>query len=210
MAGENIADSTSDDTSEIEVRPYSQVDTGTSSGSQRVGLDSSQPTSRRSLTRATTIDDEENARVSPHFPYPLVMKVVSSEPRDVLQSERTFLTFTRFATALFFTALGIILNFKFDTSGDDAAKSPDEEDQKHNFNHTKFSVAVSYILLVLSLFVLVVSGSSYCITINRYAQHKIATYNFNNLPTAACITGVIITLIVINVTLIVEGFLETK
>lgn len=87
MAGENIADSTSDDTSEIEVRPYSQVDTGTSSGSQRVGLDSSQPTSRRLLTRATTIDDEENARVLPHFPYPLVMKVVSSEPRDVLQSE---------------------------------------------------------------------------------------------------------------------------
>ncbi|CCG23317.1 hypothetical protein CORT_0D04770 [Candida orthopsilosis Co 90-125] len=204
MAGDNTIDSTS----EFEVRPYDQVDAGTSSGTQRVGLDFSSTVSRK-LTRTATIDDEENAHVSPHFPYPLIMKVVSSEPRDVLQSERTFLTFTRFATALFFTALGIILNFKFDTSGD-ATKSPDEEDQKHRFNHTKFSVAVSYILLVLSLFVLVVSGSSYYITINRYAQHKIATYNFNNLPTAACITGVIITLIVINVTLIVEGFLETK
>lgn len=204
MAGDNTADRTS----EFEVRPYDQVDAGTSSGTQRVGLDSSSTVSRK-LTRTATIDDEENAHVLPHFPYPLIMKVVSSEPRDVLQSERTFLTFTRFATALFFTALGIILNFKFDTSGD-ATKSPDEEDQKHRFNHTKFSVSVSYILLVLSLFVLVVSGSSYYITINRYAQHKIATYNFNNLPTAACITGVIITLIVINATLIVEGFLETK
>ncbi|KAI5958875.1 hypothetical protein KGF57_002309 [Candida theae] len=199
MAGES--------TNEFEVTPYGQVDAGTSSGAQRIDLDSSH-TAPHKLKRPSTIDDEENAHVSPHFPYPLVMKVVSSEPRDVLQSERTFLTFTRFATSLFFTALGIILNFKLDTSGDDKSKSQDE--RKSGFNHTKFSVAVSYLLLVLSLFVLVVSGSSYYITINRYAQHKIATYNFNNLPTAACITGVIITLIAINVTLIVEGFLETK
>lgn len=199
MAGGDSAD-------EFEVSPYDQVDAGTSSGLQRVDLDYSNPTVSHRLTRTPTIDDEENAHVLPHFPYPLIMKVVSSEPRDVLQSERTFLTFTRFATALFFTALGIILNFKFDTSGDKSH----ENEQKHKFNHTKFSIAVSYILLVLSLFVLVVSGSSYYITINRYAQHKIATYNFNNLPTAACITGVIITLIVINVTLIVEGYLETK
>ncbi|KAI5968226.1 hypothetical protein CANMA_002442 [Candida margitis] len=202
MAGE-------DDTSEYEVRQYGQIDAGSSSGSQRTGLDSSNTVTRR-LTRTATIDDEENAHVSSHFPYSLIMKVVSSEPRDVLQSERTFLTFTRFATALFFTALGIILNFKFDTSGDSTKNSPSEAGPKHRFNHTKYSVAVSYILLVLSLFVLVFSGLSYYVTINRYAQHKIATYNFNNLPTAACITGVIITLIVINVTLIVEGFLETK
>ncbi|KAI5962503.1 uncharacterized protein KGF55_003579 [Candida pseudojiufengensis] len=158
----------------------------------------------RFLHKVGTIDDAEDAHISKTFPYNLVMKVVSSEPRDVLQSERTCLTFIRFSTALFFTALGIILNFKFDTSGE-----PDH-DKHRRFSHKKYSIAISYILLILSFLVLLVSGVNYFITINRYARHKIDTYNFNNFTTAICITGIILTLVAINITMIIEGYLETS
>ena len=79
--------------------------------------------------------------------YSLVMKVETSEPRDVLQLERTCLTFVRFSTALFFTALGIILNFKLDTSG-----SPDDNsgnNKKKYFNHTAFNSAILIYYLFL-------------------------------------------------------------
>ncbi|KAL6454414.1 hypothetical protein SBY92_003879 [Candida maltosa Xu316] len=134
------------------------------------------------------------------------MKVETSEPRDVLQSERTCLTFVRFSTALFFTALGIILNFKLDTSGE--LHDPDDNKRKKYFNHTAFNTAISYVLLVLALFVLGVTGVNYFITIDRYAKHKIATYSFNNLPTIIGLTGVIITLMAINVTMLIEAYLE--
>ncbi|CAX40100.1 conserved hypothetical protein [Candida dubliniensis CD36] len=145
-------------------------------------------------------------KVQSKFPYSLVMKVETSEPRDVLQSERTCLTFVRFATALFFTALGIILNFKLDTSG-----TPDDNsgnNKKKYFNHTAFNSAISYILLVLALFVLFVTGINYFVTINRYAKHKIATYSFNNLTTIIGMTSIIVTLMAINITMIVEGYIE--
>ncbi|CUM54725.1 uncharacterized protein AC631_04244 [Debaryomyces fabryi] len=135
------------------------------------------------------------------LPYSLIMKVSSSEPRDVLQLERTFLSFIRFATSLFFTALGIVINFKLDSSGKSGKKEPP-------FNNSKYSTVISFILFVLSLCVLVISGVNYFITIKRYAKHKIETYNFNNLATVICMTSIIITLIAISVSLIIEGYLE--
>ncbi|KAK6866932.1 hypothetical protein K6H11_005421 [Candida tropicalis] len=148
-------------------------------------------------------------QVMPHFPYSLVLKVETSEPRDVLQSERTCLTFVRFSTALFFTALGIILNFRIDTSRHphDGNSNNDNHHKKKFFNHSLFSTAVSYILLALSLFILAVSGVNYFITIDRYAKHKIATNSFNNL-TIIGITGIIITLMAINITMIIEAYIE--
>ncbi|RCK59544.1 hypothetical protein Cantr_07609 [Candida viswanathii] len=147
-------------------------------------------------------------QVMTHFPYSLVLKVETSEPRDVLQLERTCLTFVRFSTALFFTALAIILNFKIDTSGESDNDTGDDRDRKKYFNHNAFNTSASYILLVLSLFVLGISGVNYFITIDRYAKHKIATYSFNNLTTIIGVTGVILTLMAINITMIVEAYIE--
>ena len=152
--------------------------------------------------------DSNNATVLDNFPYNLVMKVTTSEPRDVLQSERTCLTFIRFSTALFFTALGIILGFKLDTSG----KTPNSTPDKGNpiFSHSKFSKAASFILLVLALFVLILSAVNYFITIHRYAKRKIETYNFNNLTTVICMTVIVLTLGVINIVMIIEGYIEDR
>ncbi|RCK62593.1 hypothetical protein Cantr_09301 [Candida viswanathii] len=174
------------------------------------------------VTSSTTLQSDQQLRyrkpvirlpsskpqVMSHFPYSLVLKVETSEPRDVLQLERTCLTFVRFSTALFFTALAMILNFKIDTSGESGNDTGNNRKRKKYFNHNAFNTSVSYILLVLSLFVLGVSGVNYFITVNRYAKHKIATYSFNNLTTIIGVTGVILTLMVINITMIIEAYIE--
>ncbi|KAK6204598.1 uncharacterized protein RJT21DRAFT_9727 [Scheffersomyces amazonensis] len=139
------------------------------------------------------------------FPYTLVMKVSASEPRDVLQSERTCLTFIRFSTSLFFTALGIIVNFKFDSSGEKT--TPTSPPHSH-FNASLYSTVVSYILLILALATLVLSAVNYFITVTRYANHKIDTYSFNNFATVICMTCVIITLMGASISLIVQGYIE--
>lgn len=137
------------------------------------------------------------------FSYGVIMKVSTSEPRDVLQLERTCLTFIRFAASLFFTALGIIINFKLDSSGKKSSGNKNKP-----FDTSKYSIVVSFILFALSFAVLVVSGINYFVTVKRYADHKIQTYNFNNIATVICMTFVIVTLVAINISLIVEGYLE--
>ncbi|CAG91085.2 DEHA2G23760p [Debaryomyces hansenii CBS767] len=137
------------------------------------------------------------------LPYSLIMKVSASEPRDVLQSERTLLSFIRFATSLFFTALGIVINFKLDSSG----KSGNNK-KRPPFNSSTYSTVASFVLFGLSLCVLIISGVNYFITIQRYAKHKIETYNFNNIATVICMTCIIITLIAISISLIIEGYLD--
>lgn len=145
---------------------------------------------------------------APHYSYfwgipvSLVIKVSSSEPRDVLQSERTCLTFIRFATSLFFTALGVVLNFQLRTDNGEVDPIRHVKD--------KFSHAISLVLIVLSFFTLSVSGVNYFKTVNRYAKGKIQTYNFNNVPTVICITSVVITLMVILISLIIERYISEE
>ncbi|EGW34137.1 uncharacterized protein SPAPADRAFT_135108 [Spathaspora passalidarum NRRL Y-27907] len=127
------------------------------------------------------------------FPYNLIMKVSTSEPRDGLQSERTCLTFIRFATALFFTSLVILLNFRLDTP--------------HASPRSGLSTVLAYLLLGLSLVVLVISGVNYFVTIKRYAKGKIDNFGFNNFWSMVAVTGVIVALLAINVTLLIEEYL---
>ncbi|CAK9437296.1 uncharacterized protein LODBEIA_P16740 [Lodderomyces beijingensis] len=191
---------------EFEPRPYVAQD----QGQLRQRSSSRVPIQSHHASPASEEPETHHAQTVPHFPYNLVMKVTTSEPRDVLQSERTCLTFIRFSTALFFTALGIMLNFKLDTSGQEPAQ-PDPNRRKHPiFNHSKYSKAASFMLLILALFVLVLSAVNYFITVNRYARHKIATYNFNNLTTMACMTGIVFTLGVINITMLIEGYVRER
>lgn len=164
------------------------------------------PTDRDELPQPedeTEITLSERLKPFGILPYSLIMKVSASEPRDVLQLERTFLSFIRFATSLFFTALGIVIRFKLDSSGND------EKEGKQPFDPTEYSTAVSYILFFFSLSVLIVSGINYFVTIKRYAKHKIETYNFNNMATVICMTCIILILMAISISLIIEGYLAS-
>lgn len=135
---------------------------------------------------------------SGRFPYSLVMKITASEPRDVLQSERTCLTFIRFTTALFFTALGVILNFQLNY----------KDEIIPSLRHPKYSKIIAYLLMTLSLATLLLSGVNYWITINRYARHKIETHNFNNFATVICVTSIVIMLIFISISLLIERYMR--
>lgn len=133
------------------------------------------------------------------FPYSLVMKVSLSEPRDVLQTERTTLTFVRFATTLFFTAMGMILNFRINSLGKPSTG------HRHPFSEW-CSTIILFILIILALFTLVLLGVNYMFAIRRYADHKIQTYGFSNTLTAVCFTAVVVALAAICVLFIIEGY----
>lgn len=133
------------------------------------------------------------------FPRSHVLDVTLSEPRDVLQSERTLLTFVRFTTSLYFTAIGMILGFRLQSAGE-----PTTEPSLPNFNDSLFNRIISFLLISLAFATLVMSGINYFRTVRRYSQKRIHTYGFNNTTMMICVTAIVVTLIGINISLIVE------
>lgn len=132
-----------------------------------------------------------------------VLEITLSEPRDVLQSERTLLSFVRFSTSLYFAATGMIMGFHLRSSG--------EKDHTHlpNFNNGLFNKIIAAILIGLAFATLVLSGINYFRTVRRYSQKRIHTYGFNNLTMVICVTAVVLTLIGINIALIVDRIMTS-
>ncbi|RLV91035.1 hypothetical protein JA1_004123 [Spathaspora sp. JA1] len=161
-----------------------------------LGSDPPLPSRRMSTTtRQVTLESlsPQPSIIQSNFPYNLIMKVSTSEPRDGLQSERTCLTFIRFAISLFLTSLVILLNFRLDTP----KKLP----------RSDLSTVLAYLLLILALVTLVISGINYFVTIERYAKAKIDNFGFNNFWSMVAFTGVIIVLMGVNLSLLVEEYL---
>lgn len=151
----------------------------------------------REVNRVNGLEDE--VKVSDRFPYPLLMKISSSEPRDLLQLEQTYLIFLRFGTTLFITSLGIVLNFKFDSS------KSGRKFKKDFLKASKFSKAIAYILIALSIFVLVLSTLNYFNAVKRYANRKIHT-RVHNTVTVVSMTAIMLILMGISILLIVEAY----
>lgn len=137
------------------------------------------------------------------FPRANILEISLSEPRDILQSERTLLTFVRFTTSLYFTAIGMILGFRLRSSGE-----PTLEPTTPNFNDSLFNRIVSFTLIALAFATLILSGVNYFRTVRRYSQKRIHTYGFNNATMVICVTAIVVTLIGINVSLIVERVMQ--
>lgn len=134
-------------------------------------------------------------------PFTLLMQITASEPRDVLQLERTALSFIKFSCTLFFGALAIMLDFRFE-SGD--------RGDKPQAGELVYSTVTSFALLALSLAILLVCAVNYMITVRRYASHKIETYNFNNKITVVCMSTVMTVLVGICIALVVQGYTMEK
>lgn len=135
------------------------------------------------------------------FPKLKVLDITLSEPRDVLQSERTLLSFVRFSTSLYFAATGMIMGFHLRTSGKEHHHLP-------NFQSGTFNRVMAGILILLAFATLIISGVNYFRTVRRYSQKRIHTYGFNNATMIVCVTAVVLTLIGINVALIVDRLLD--
>lgn len=144
-------------------------------------------------------NDGEQTALLARFPYSMVLKVAYSEPRDVLASERTCLAFIQFSTTLFFAALGIVLNFKINSSG--------EIDLRPG-KFTLSSETVGCVLLVFSGLILVVSAINYMTAIKKFANNHVKVNSYTNTFTISTITAIVIGLFSINIALIIEGFIQ--
>ncbi|SGZ55944.1 CIC11C00000005012 [Sungouiella intermedia] len=139
-----------------------------------------------------------------YFPFSHIIDITLSEPRDVLQSERTYLSFIRFSVSLYFTAIGMILGFRLLSSdGPTHGTHP-------GFNKTLFNHIIAYLLIFLSFATLLVCAINYFKTVRRYSQRRIHTYAASNTIIIACVTAIVVALIAINISMIVERYKQDQ
>lgn len=141
---------------------------------------------------------QEPAPQQKYFPRSHILDITLSEPRDVLTSERTFLTFVRFSISLYFVAIGMILGFRL-RSVDIPAR-----ERQPGFNDRLFNHLMSYLLIFLSFAILMVCSFNYFTTVRRLSQKRIHTYAVSNKLMVGCVSAMVVTLIAINISLIVE------
>lgn len=138
------------------------------------------------------------------FPLTHILEITLSEPRDVLTSERTFLSFVRFAISLYFIAIGMILGFRVRSAGKPLPGGD------RGFNEGLFNHFVSYLLIFLSFAILLVCAFSYFNTVRRLSQKRIHTYAASNTVMVACVSAIVITLIAVNISMIVERYIQER
>lgn len=148
------------------------------------------------------LQEEPAPKPQTYFPWAHIIEITLSEPRDVLQSERTFLTFIRFSVSIYFTAIGMILGFRLQS-----VESPIGR-KNPNFNENAFNHAISYLLIFLSFAILLICSMNYFKTVRRYSQKRIHTYAASNTAMVVCVTAIVVTLIAINVSMIVERYTQ--
>ncbi|GEQ67797.1 hypothetical protein JCM33374_g1462 [Metschnikowia sp. JCM 33374] len=141
------------------------------------------------------------------FPQSHILRVELSEPRDVLQSERTFLGFIRFALSLFFTAIGLILGFHLRS---DTPENGDNGGGPKPRRFSLFNKVVSFLLVFLAFSTLTVAGVNYFMSVRRYSQRKIQTQGSNSMVSVVCVSAVVVTLAGLNVSLIVERYIQDR
>lgn len=129
------------------------------------------------------------------FPSRTPLTYTLSEPRDLLQNERTCLSFSKFSMALFFCAYSVILGFSFTDDRDRPTPSK-----------SKFTVIVFSILVFLALLSLVTALLSYFQTVRRLTQGRIHTIGSHKGLVMFSFTAVMITLIAVNSLLIAERY----
>ncbi|OBA21532.1 hypothetical protein METBIDRAFT_15140, partial [Metschnikowia bicuspidata var. bicuspidata NRRL YB-4993] len=126
-----------------------------------------------------------------------IIPVDLSEPRDMLQSERTLLGFVRFALTLSFTAIGLILGFHLKSRG---AKNGSDVGPRWSL----FNQAVPFFLAFLALATLATSIANYFQTVKRYSRHRIQNSGPKSALLVVCVTAVVVTLAGLNISLTVE------
>lgn len=103
----------------------------------------------------------------------LVIDNTGSEPRDVLMTERTTLSWIKFSITLSAVAVTIVTDFRLDTSGSPGG-SPDSPSPVWLAH---FSYGVSILFILLSISTLLVGVSSYIQSIYNYKNHKVSIYS---------------------------------
>lgn len=146
-------------------------------------------------SREDHIEASETDHLLGWLPSSKTLTCTLSEPRDLLQNERTCLSFSKFSIALFFCAYSVILGFSF--TDDKSRPTPSK---------SRFTVIVFSILVFLALLSLVTALLSYFQTVRRLTQRRIHTIGPHKGLVMFSFTAVMITLITVNSLLIAERY----
>lgn len=121
---------------------------------------------------------------------PLVVDNRTSEPRDMLMTEGTMLSWVRFASVLALAAVALLLQFQFDTSNEG------------DFVHSKaYTITVGTIFGVLSIVGILVSLLTYHTTVRAFVRQR--TGLGSNIPMAGFVVCVVVVLLGVSVSLMV-------
>lgn len=126
----------------------------------------------------------------------LMIDNTTSEPRDILMTERTALSWVKFSITLAAIAITIVTNFRLDTSGDgnNGENSP--------IWLTKFSYGISILFVLLSMATLFVGCLSYFQSIYNYKAHRVNTYSLKTTLGFLFIVGIV--LLAVNIVFVIS------
>lgn len=132
-----------------------------------------------------------------HFIIPddLILENKTSEPRDLLMSERTFLSWIKCGTMLCMVSGLEIINYRFTSMSNN-------EGDEHNWP-TKYSMTISIILCVMGLGCFIVATISYFQSLFSYKNQKVQTYGPGFVATY--LGFLCVTLFVICILFLVKG-----
>lgn len=125
----------------------------------------------------------------------LMIDNTTSEPRDILMTERTALSWVKFSITLAAITITIVTNFRLDTSGDG------DSDKKSPPWLPKFSYGISILFVILSMATLFVGSLSYFQSIYNYKAHRVNTYSLESTLGFLFVVGVV--LLAVNIVFVV-------
>lgn len=126
----------------------------------------------------------------------LMVDNTTSEPRDILMTERTALSWVKFSITLAAIAITIVTNFRLDTSGDGG-----DGDRRPPPWVPRFSYGVSILFILLSMATLFVGCLSYFQSIYNYKAHRVNTYSLKTTLGFLFVVGLV--LLAVNVVFVV-------
>lgn len=167
-------------------RPISGSFEGTSTSHRRTT--STRTTTTRASSNHTKSALKEFADML--FETDFIIANTTSEPRDILMTERTALSWIKFSVTLSAIAITIITNFRLDTSGDGRNIGDGDKDTPLWF--AKFSYAISILFVLLSMATLFIGCLSYFQSIYNYKEHMVNTYSLKTTLGFLFIVGLIL------------------
>ncbi|QPG73369.1 hypothetical protein FOA43_000679 [Brettanomyces nanus] len=105
----------------------------------------------------------------------LIIENRTSEPRDLLMSERTLLAWVKCGTLLCMVSALMIIDFRLDTT------KPSNMGSDRGKRISKYSFAISIVLCVLGLGCFTVASIAYFKALYSYKHQKIQTYDITFL-----------------------------
>ncbi|OUM51871.1 hypothetical protein BVG19_g1007 [[Candida] boidinii] len=184
-------------------------DIGVSTGTSKSNLATDIPELLHQLTDHVHDDgirdidvDLETARLLATWNAELIVENKVSEPRDILMTERTTLSWLKFSIVLIVASVAVFLNYRIETD-ESNSKIGDGNGNGNVRDSTVYATTIGLLFATLSLVGTICSAINYYKAIRNYASEKITT--FDSRITTVFFSVCIATLIGINIALMIKS-----